>query len=135
MKKGGEHVGEIIVQIAHNLEVLVNTAFDEKSEATDARDGETAADNFPEQRPHIQQRGEANEIEQYGCENADMEDDAHGVGRQVHVRRFLILGHHGSGVGVNHAFSNAARWLRQIFGFTKADNADKMIKQHAETYR
>ncbi len=135
MQQGGKEVGEIIVQVAHNVEVLVDAALDKQGDAASSGNGESASDNLPKDGPHVKQWREGDEIHQDGQEGADMEDDAHGVGRQVHVRRFLILGHHGSGVGVNHAFGNAARWFRQIFGFAKADNADKMIKQHAETYR
>ena len=76
--------------------------------------------------PVVEEGEEGEHEEEQAAEGADVEQHARGVGRDVQVGRLFLVGHHGAGVGVNHALFHAAARLRLVLGGAEANNPDEM---------
>ena len=137
LEGGDECVGDVVVGIGEGLQILGEGASQQKDVAAGGGDGQQAREDVVylvgPRYPAVEEREEGEHEHQQTEEDADVEQDAGGVGRQVQVGRLLVLRHHRRGVGVDHPFLRVAAFLRQVVGLAEFDDLEEKHKKTAET--
>lgn len=143
LEQRGEEIGQIVVETGEAVQIFVHQTLDKQHDTTAGGRKEErcqqvleplhiVGDECPEVHPaEMQDDGE--QIKQERQENAQMEEDSEGVGRQVQVGRFLVGRRHGGGIGIDDAFGHTAAGLRVVLRLSQFDDSDKMSKKHRQT--
>lgn len=143
LEQRGEQVGQIVVETGEAVQVFVHQTLDKQHDTAAGGHKEErcqqvleplhiVGDECPEVHPaEMQDDGE--QIKQERQENAQMEEDSEGVGRQVQVGRFLVGRRHGGGIGIDDTFGHAAAGLGEVLRFPQFDDSDEMSEKHRQT--
>ena len=130
LEQRGETIGQEIIGIGEIAQISVYQSFDKQ---TNARGRAYCGNNRYQvmnttvsAKPLVEKIEEREEEHQYAGEDADMEQHAQSVGWNMQISGFLVLGHHGHGVGVNHTFGYVTAFLREILRLAQADYSDEV---------
>ena len=137
LEGGDKSVGDEVVGIREGLQLLGKGAAQNQRVTASGGDGQETGDDVVNlvgsRNPTVEEGEEGEHEHQQTKEDADVEQDAGGVGRQVQVGRLLVLRHHRRGVGVDHPFFRVAAFLGQVVGLAEFDNLEEKHKKTAET--
>lgn len=143
LEQRGEEVGQIVVETGEAMQVFINQTLDKQHDTTAGGHKEErcqqvleplhiVGDECTEVYPaEMQDDGE--QIKQERQENAQVEEDSEGVGRQVQVGRFLVGRRHGGGIGIDDTFGHAAAGLGEVLRFPQLDDSDEMSEKQRQT--